>query len=251
MRIVLKDVVVGYGFGDVLRGLDLVAEAGEITCLIGPNGAGKSTVLRAVSGLLRPRRGSIHLGDLEITGQSPRHLLSLGVVHVPQERSLFPLMTVWENMLLGGYINRDRKAVQLRAEELAERFPLIAERRRERAGSLSGGEQKTVEIARALMLEPKVLLIDEPSIGLAPKARSEVFATLASLSGGGWTILLVEQNARSGLAIAQHGAVLDGGVVRHTGPGSRLLEDPEVGRLYLGVRRDVAHAKAAPVSPDQ
>ncbi len=244
MRIELKDVVAGYGFGDVLRGLDLVAEAGEITCLIGPNGAGKSTVLRAVSGLLRPRRGSISLGAEEITGYSPRHLLSLGVVHVPQERSLFPLMTVWENLLLGGYINRDRNAVHRRAEELTERFPLLAERRRERAGSLSGGEQKTVEIARALMLDPKVLLIDEPSIGLAPRSRREVFATLASLSGGGWTILLVEQNARSGLAIAQHGAVLDGGVVKHTGPGSRLLEDPEVGRLYLGVSRDVAHATA-------
>src|SRR5436305_5999977 len=177
MRIVLKDVVAGYGFGDVLRGLDLVAEAGEITCLIGPNGAGKSTVLRAVSGLLRPRRGAIRLGEENITGYSPRHLLSLGVVHVPQERSLFPLMSVWENLLLGGYIHRDRRAVQRRAEELAERFPLIAERRRERAGSLSGGEQKTVEIARALMLEPKVLLIDEPSIGLAPRSRAEVFAT--------------------------------------------------------------------------
>lgn len=239
MRIVLEDVVAGYGFGDVLRGLDLVAEAGEITCLIGPNGAGKSTVLRAISGLLRPSRGSIMFGDTDITGQSPGRLLGLGIVHVPQERSLFPLMTVWENLLLGGYINRDRKAVQGRAEELAERFPLIAERRRERAGSLSGGEQKTVEIARALMLDPEVLLIDEPSIGLAPKARSDVFATLASLSGGGWTILLVEQNARSGLAIAQHGAVLDGGVVKHTGSGSVLLDDPEVGRLYLGVRAAV------------
>jgi branched-chain amino acid transport system ATP-binding protein len=240
MRVALHDVVAGYGFGDVLRGLDLVAAEGEITCLIGPNGAGKSTVLRAVSGLIVPRRGTITLGDEDITGYSPRRLLSLGVVHVPQERSLFPLMTVWENLLLGGYIHRDRKRVQRRAEELAERFPLIAERRRERAGSLSGGEQKTVEIARALMLEPKVLLIDEPSIGLAPKARSEVFATLTSLSGGGWTILLVEQNARSGLAIAQQGAVLDGGVVKHTGPGSRLLDDPEVGRLYLGVRPDTA-----------
>jgi branched-chain amino acid transport system ATP-binding protein len=234
LRVALEDVVAGYGFGDVLRGLDLVAEEGSITCLIGPNGAGKSTVLRAISGLLRPRRGAIMLGDENITGYSPRRLLSLGVVHVPQERSLFPLMTVWENLLLGGYINRDRKDVQRRAEELAERFPLIAERRRERAGSLSGGEQKTVEIARALMLEPKVLLIDEPSIGLAPRARSEVFATLASLSGGGWTILLVEQNARSGLAVAQKGAVLDGGVVKHTGPGAQLLDDPEVGRLYLG-----------------
>jgi branched-chain amino acid transport system ATP-binding protein len=234
MRVTLEGVVAGYGYGDVLRGLDLVAEASEITCLIGPNGAGKSTVLRAVSGLLRPSSGRILLGEEEITGYSPRRLLALGVVHVPQERSLFPLMTVWDNLLLGGYLIGDRRAVRRRADALAERFPLIADRRRERAGSLSGGEQKTVEIARALMLEPKVLLIDEPSIGLAPKARKEVFATLGSLSGGGWTILLVEQNARSGLAVAHRGAVLDGGVVRHEGAGERLLADPEIGRLYLG-----------------
>jgi branched-chain amino acid transport system ATP-binding protein len=235
VRVTLKGVIAGYGFGDVLRGLDLVAEAGEITCLIGPNGAGKSTVLRAVSGLLRPRRGAILLGDRNIIGVSPRHLLELGVVHVPQERSLFPLMTVWENMLMGGFIRQGRKDVRRRAESLAERFPLIRERSGERAGSLSGGEQKTIEIARALMLEPKVLLIDEPSIGLAPKARAEVFATLSSLSNGGWTILLVEQNARSGLAISDRGAVLDGGVVKLTGAGKDLLEDPEVGRLYLGL----------------
>jgi branched-chain amino acid transport system ATP-binding protein len=234
VRVVLKDVVAGYGFGDVLRGLELEAPAGKITCLIGPNGAGKSTVLRVVSGLLRPRRGSVLLGDQEITGLSPRRLLELGVVHVPQERSLFPLMTVWDNMLMGGYIRRSRADVQRRAEELAERFPLIRERRGERAGSLSGGEQKTIEIARALMLEPNVLLVDEPSIGLAPMARAEVFETLVGLSGGGWTILLVEQNARSGLAISDWAAVLDGGVVKLVGPGRQLLNDPEVGRLYLG-----------------
>jgi branched-chain amino acid transport system ATP-binding protein len=234
VRILLKGVVAGYGFGDVLRGLDLEVEAGKITCLIGPNGAGKSTVLRVVSGLLHPRRGSILLGDQEIAGLSPRRLLELGVMHVPQERSLFPLMTVWENLLMGGYIQRKKSDVRLRAEELSERFPLIAERRHERAGSLSGGEQKTVEIARALMLEPKVLLVDEPSIGLAPKARAEVFATLASLSNDGWTILLVEQNARAGLAISHHGAVLDGGRVALIGLGSQLLDDPRVAELYLG-----------------
>ena len=191
-------------------------------------------MLRAISGLLRPRKGSILLDGREISGQSPRRLLDLGVVHVPQERSLFPLMTVWENMLMGGFVHRDRRQVQRRAEELAERFPLIDERRHERAGSLSGGEQKAVEIARALMLEPKVMLIDEPSIGLAPKARGEVFKTLASLSDGGWTILLVEQNARSGLAVAHQGAVLDGGVVKLAGLAGGLLANDEVGRLYLG-----------------
>jgi branched-chain amino acid transport system ATP-binding protein len=234
VRVVFEDVVAGYGFGDVLRGLDLVAESGQVTCLIGPNGAGKSTALRAASGLLRPRRGSIRIGEHAIDGLSPRAVLELGVVHVPQERSLFPLMTVWENVLMGGFVRRDRKAVRRRAEALAERFPLIRERRGERAGSLSGGEQKTIELARALMLEPTVLLVDEPSIGLAPKARAEVFATLASLSDGGWTIVLVEQNARSGLRVAHRGAVLDGGVVKLTGPAHELLDNPEVGRLYLG-----------------
>jgi branched-chain amino acid transport system ATP-binding protein len=234
MRITLDQVVVGYGYGDVLRGLDLEAPSGEITCLIGPNGAGKSTVLRAISGLLRPRSGRILADQRDITGVSPRRLLELGIVHVPQERSLFPLMTVWENLIMGGYISRDRNDVRRRADSLAERFPLLRERRHERAGSLSGGEQKTVEIARALMLEPRAMLIDEPSIGLAPKARADVFATLSGLSGGGWTILLVEQNARSGLAVAQHGAVLDGGVVKLVGSGTELLADPEVGRLYLG-----------------
>jgi branched-chain amino acid transport system ATP-binding protein len=136
VRVTLEGVIAGYGFGDVLRGLDLVAEAGEITCLIGPNGAGKSTVLRAVSGLLRPRRGAILLDDRNIVGVSPRHLLELGVVHVPQERSLFPLMTVWENMLMGGFIRQGRKEVRRRAESLAERFPLIRERSSERPGSL-------------------------------------------------------------------------------------------------------------------
>ena len=236
MRIVLRDVVAGYGFGDVLRGIDLDVEPGEITCLIGPNGAGKSTVLRAVSGLLRPRRGTIHLDDADVTGFSPRRLLSLGVVHVPQERSLFPLMSVWENVLMGAYVVKDRKEVNRRAKAVAERFPIVAERSTERAGSLSGGEQKLVELARALMLEPTVLLVDEPSIGLAPRARRRVFDTLVSLCEAGWTILLVEQNARSGLAVSHRGAVLDGGVVKLTGSGADLLSDARVAELYLGDR---------------
>jgi branched-chain amino acid transport system ATP-binding protein len=235
MRVVLRDVVAGYGFGDVLRGLSLEAESCAITCLIGPNGAGKSTVLKLVSGLLHPRRGSVTLDDRDISRMSPRQLLSLGVVHVPQERSLFPLMTVWENLLLGGYPLRDRRQLRRRAEAVAEQFPLVKERRRDSAGSLSGGEQKTVEIARALMLDPKLLLIDEPSIGLAPRARKLVFETIAELNGGGRTVLLVEQNARSGLAVADYGAVLDGGVVRLVGRGSELLADKRVGELYLGV----------------
>jgi branched-chain amino acid transport system ATP-binding protein len=235
-RIVLEDVVAGYGYGDVLRGLDLEVEPGKITCLIGPNGAGKSTVLRTISGLLRPSKGAISFGGRSISGLSPRALLELGIVHVPQERSLFPLMSVWENVLMGAYIVHDRSSVAKRAEEIAERFPIVAERRHERAGSLSGGEQKIVELARALMLEPKVLLVDEPSIGLAPRARRQVFDTLRSLRESGWTILLVEQNARSGLAVADYGAVLDGGTVKLVGTGADLLSDGRVAELYLGAR---------------
>ncbi|MGZ4381340.1 MAG: ABC transporter ATP-binding protein [Gaiellaceae bacterium] len=231
----LQGVVAGYGYGDVLKGVDLELEAGTVTCLIGPNGAGKSTVLKLVSGLLKPRKGNVVFEGKEIGGLAPRALLQLGIAHVPQERSLFPLMTVWENLLMGGYVLRDRLGARRRAEAIAEQFPLVAERRNAKAGSLSGGEQKIVEIARALMLEPKLTLMDEPSIGLSPKARSLVFETIGELNRGGWTILLVEQNARSGLAVADMGAVLDGGVVKLVGTGSALLEDDRVAELYLGV----------------
>jgi branched-chain amino acid transport system ATP-binding protein len=230
----LRGIVAGYGQGDILRGLDLDVPAGRITCLIGPNGSGKSTLLRVVSGLLAPRAGKVRHAGQDVTGFSPRALLQRGVAHVPQDRSLFPAMSVWDNLLMGAYISDDHAAVTRRAAEIAERFPIVAGRRNEVAGSLSGGEQKTVEIARALMLDPQVLCFDEPSVGLEPRARRTMFGILADLSRDGRTILLVEQNARSGLAIAHHGAVLDAGVVRLAAPASDLLDSPEVARLYLG-----------------
>jgi branched-chain amino acid transport system ATP-binding protein len=143
-------------------------------------------------------------------------------------------MSVWDNVLMGAYISNDRAAVARRAAEIADRFPIVAQRRHDLAGSLSGGEQKTVEIARAMMFDPPVLCFDEPSVGLEPRARRTIFGILAELSRDGRTILLVEQNARSGLAIAHHGAVLDAGIVRLVAPASKLLENPDVGRLYLG-----------------
>jgi branched-chain amino acid transport system ATP-binding protein len=161
-------------------------------------------------------------------------MLALGVAHVPQERSLFPAMTIWDNLLMGAYTSNDRDAVAHRAAEVAERFPIVARRRGELAGSLSGGEQKTVEIARTLMLDPPVLCFDEPSAGLDPRSRRTIFGLLTELSREGRTILLVEQNARSGLGIAQTGAVLDAGAVRLAGPAGELLDSPDVGRLYLG-----------------
>jgi len=230
----LHDVRAGYGAADVLRGVDLALEPGTITCLVGPNGAGKSTVLRTVSGLLRPRQGRILLDGDDIAGLSPGAVLRRGVVHVPQERGLFAGMTVWENVLMGAHILRDAAAVRRRAEAIAERFPIVAERRRDRAGALSGGQQKIIEIARALMLEPRLILMDEPSMGLDPKARRIVFETITGLNGDGHTILLVEQNARAGLGIAHRGAVMDGGAVAIAAGGPELLEDPRMAQLYLG-----------------
>jgi branched-chain amino acid transport system ATP-binding protein len=232
----IRGLVAGYGQGDILRGVDLEVASGTIACVIGPNGAGKSTVLKAISGLVRCRLGSIVVGDANVTGCSAREVLALGAVHVPQERSLFPLMTVWDNVLIGGHVLRDQSLVRRRADALAERFPLIRERRRDRAGSLSGGQQKLIEIARALMLEPKVILMDEPSMGLDPRSRHAVFEIIRTLNEGGRTVLLVEQNARAGLAIAHQGAVMDSGIVRLAAASADLLNDPRVGELYLGAQ---------------
>jgi branched-chain amino acid transport system ATP-binding protein len=230
----MHGVVAGYGRGDILRGIDLELEEGTITCLVGPNGAGKSTVLKTLSGLLRPRAGSIVFANEQIARSSPAELLARGIVHVAQERSLFPLMTLWDNLLMGGHILRDRVLVQRRAAAIAERFELVRDRRNEQAGALSGGQQKLVEIARALMLEPRLILLDEPTMGLDPKARHLMFEMVAELNAEGRTVLLVEQNARAGLAIAHSGAVLDGGCVALTGAGASLLDDPRVAELYLG-----------------
>ncbi len=230
----LSGVTAGYGAGLILKGVDLSVETGKITCLIGPNGSGKSTVLKTISGLLYPADGQVMLRGEDISRLSSKQRLTRGVVHVPQDRSLFPGMTVWENVLMGAFILSDQKLVRNRIEEVAELFPIIAERRYEAAGSLSGGEQKQVELARSLMLDPAVVLLDEPSIGLDPKARKSVFASIAALAKDGRTVLLVEQNARSGLAVAHKAAVLEAGRIALVGTGADLLDDPEVARLYLG-----------------
>jgi branched-chain amino acid transport system ATP-binding protein len=230
----IEGVIAGYGRGDILRGIDLRLEDGTVMCLVGPNGAGKSTVLKTLSGLLHPRDGRILLDGEDICRMSPAQVLERGIVHVAQERTLFPLMTVWDNLLMGGHIVRDRAVVRQRADAIAARFALVRERRDDRAGALSGGQQKLVEIARALMLEPRLILLDEPTMGLDPKARHTIFDLVRELNEEGRTVLLVEQNARAGLAIADYGAVLDGGRVALSGPGPRLLDDPRVAELYLG-----------------
>jgi branched-chain amino acid transport system ATP-binding protein len=230
----LAGVRAGYGGGDILQGVDLRVEEGSLTCIVGPNGAGKSTVLRVISGLLRPTAGTVRFRGDSLAGRSPRSILARGIVQVPQERSLFPTMSVWENVRLGAFSVRDRRLVERRLATVVEMFPIVAERRREPAASLSGGQQKIVEFARALMLDPALLILDEPSMGLDPKTRSLVFNTVREMNRSGRTLLLVEQNARSGLGIASHGVVMESGRVRLEGPGADVLNNPEIARLYLG-----------------
>jgi len=230
----LDGVTAGYGGGDVLHDLTLSIEEGGITCVVGPNGAGKSTILRLISGLIRPRLGGLRFRGESIAGLSPRQILQLGIVQVPQERSLFPTMTVWENVRMGAYTLSDRGLLERRMASVCETFPIVADRRHERVAALSGGQQKIIEFARALMLDPKLLILDEPSMGLDPKTHSVVFELIRDMNRSGRTILLVEQNARSGLGLASHGVVLESGRVRLEGTGASVLGNGEIGRLFLG-----------------
>ena len=234
MLLRLENVVAGYGGGDVLRGVDLEVEQGSITCIVGPNGAGKSTVLRTISGLLRPRAGSVLFQDAPLMGLRPRQVLARGIVQVPQERSLFPEMTVWENLRLGAFILRDSRLVQRRLDEVSEMFPIVRERASDRAGSLSGGQQKIVEFARSLMLDPALVLLDEPSMGLAPILVDEVFRIISRLRAEGVTMLLVEQFAAAALNVADYGYVLENGRIAVHGPAEKLKNDPAVQAAYLG-----------------
>jgi branched-chain amino acid transport system ATP-binding protein len=231
------DVEAGYGRAAlVLRGLSVRVDAGQVVCLVGPNGAGKSTVLKVASGLLAPRSGRVLLRGEDVTGESPQRLLAKGVAHVLQGHSVFPEMTVEENVRLGAYMVRDRALVERRSQRVRDVFPLVAERWKTTAGLLSGGQQKQVELARALMLEPAVVLLDEPSMGLDPRATATVFDQIARMREVGTAVLLVEQNARRALEMADVGCVLDLGRVHVSGPAGDLLADPALGALYLGGR---------------
>jgi ABC-type branched-subunit amino acid transport system ATPase component len=232
--LVMNGVVAGYGGGDVLRDVSFAVPAGSITCIVGPNGAGKSTVMRVISGLLRPRLGTVTLRGESLLGKSPRQILKLGVVQVPQNHSLFKDMTVSENIDLGGYLISDRAAVASRMNAIYDLFPQVKDWAAMKAGSLSGGQQRLVEFARALMLDPALILLDEPSMGLSPMVLRSVFDAVRQMNSGGATVLLVEQNARAGLKLAQHGVVLENGTVRLAGTGREVLEHPEIGELYLG-----------------
>ena len=228
-------VVAGYGSGgDILRGVDLAVKQGDFVCLIGPNGAGKSTLLRTISGLIKPRRGRIVFREEDISGRRPDLLFRDGIAHVPQGRSTFPQMTVWENVLMGAYALRDQLLVRRGLAQAAELFPIVVEQRHKAAGLLSGGEQKQVEIARAMVIQPTLLLLDEPTLGLEPRAARLVVEKMRVLNELGTTILLVEQNARMGLSAAKRGCILELGTIKLEGRGDQLLNDPQVKQLYLG-----------------
>ena len=232
--LVIEGLVSGYGGGDVLHEVSMTVPDGGITCVVGPNGAGKSTLLASISGLLRPRRGRITFRGQPLAGKTPRQILDLGLVHVPQNHSLFREMTVRENIELGGYIVRDRARLASRLADIEEAFPQVARWSGKKAGSLSGGEQRLVEFARCLMLDPGLVILDEPSMGLSPKVLRSVFDAIRMMNARGKTILLVEQNARAGLRLSTHGVVMENGRVRLAGTGREVLEHPEIGALYLG-----------------
>ena len=232
----VKDLVVRYGGIEALRGVSFRVEQGEVVTIIGSNGAGKSTTLKAVAGLIRPYSGTVQFEGRDITSWPSHRVVPLGISLSPEGRKIFPDQTVWDNLLLGGYARRGEDLTP-DAEVQLDRFPILRERRNQRAGSLSGGQQQMLAIARGLMARPKLLLMDEPSIGLAPTLVQEVFATVDRLRSEGLTILLVEQMAGSALALADRGYVLDQGRVVAQGTGLELMADSQVVAAYVGSAR--------------
>ena len=237
----VKEVVVGYGSGpSILKGVNLTVEPGQVQCIIGPNGAGKSTLLKAISGLLSPREGKIIFRGEEIQGLRPDQVLQEGICFVPQERALFPNMTVKENLRMGGYIMRDKELLEQRTEDVFELFPILKERRNQKAGTLSGGQQQMLTMGRTLVLKPDIVMLDEPSLGLAPKIVEQIFDLLSLFTESGMTLILVEQNARKGLEYSDWGCVLDLGKTMFDGPADSILTDPRIQELYLGKSKSTA-----------
>ncbi|WP_211658477.1 ABC transporter ATP-binding protein [Phytoactinopolyspora halophila] len=231
----LDRIEAGYGHAAlVLRGLTITVPRSTIVCLVGPNGAGKSTVLKVASGMLHPRGGTVRLDGHDVTRHGPQQRLRAGLAHVLQGHSVFPEMTVGENVRLGAYTVPDRATVATRVQFVQHLFPVVSEQWDVLAGLLSGGQQKQVEFARSLMIDPKVVLLDEPSMGLDPKATATVFEQIERMRDTGTAVLLVEQNARRALQTADIGCVLDLGRVHMSGPAPELLDDPELSQLYLG-----------------
>ena len=234
MRLTISGLVAGYGVVDVLKGIDLEVPPGQMATVLGHNGAGKSTLLLAVSGLLRVRKGKVELDGRDITNARTDQLVHLGLVHCPVGRRLFPRSTVAYNLAMGAFTRRDRAAVHRDLDGLYERFPQLSAIRDERAGTLSGGQQQLVAIARSLMSHPRVLLLDEPSMGLAPRAAKEVFNLVAELRDGGLTVLMAEQSVRRSLSISDNAAVIEGGRVILQGDSDALLGSTEIQEAFLG-----------------
>ena len=232
--LVAESLTAGYGRLDILHEVSLKVDVHEIVSIIGPNGAGKSTAFKTLVGFLMPRAGRVVFNGEDVTGLRPDILLRRGLAYVPQGRIVFPQMTVLENLEMGAYIERDPARVAAALERVYAMFPILAERRKQSAGTMSGGEQQMVAIARALMTTPRLILLDEPSLGLSPKFVTLIFEKLVELRQAGYTLMVVEQNATRALAIADRGYVLELGRNRFEGAGPSLLADPEVKRLYLG-----------------
>lgn len=231
----VEGVVAGYGVGpDILTGVSVTIEEGKSYCIVGPNGAGKSTLLRTIAGFLKPRAGQVRFDGVAMNGARPDQMLAAGVCFVPQDASLFPTMTVRENLAMGGYLIKDRSLLRQRMEMVYETFPALAERKGQNAGTLSGGEQQMVTLGRALMIEPKVVMIDEPSLGLAPMIADQIFEKIRGFRQLGITVVLVEQNAVKGLESVDWGFVLDLGSLEFEGPADGILADPRIRELYLG-----------------
>jgi ABC-type branched-subunit amino acid transport system ATPase component len=233
----IKGLVAGYGGLDILRGVDLSVDRGGITCIVGPNGAGKSTVLKAMSGILRPSAGSVIIEGADLTGRDAGAILRAGVAQVPQRNGLFTRLTVRQNVLMGGYVIKNRrKHLESRYDALAETFPILATRPGVLAGALSGGQRRMVEFARALMLEPTVVLLDEPTLGLDPASLAIIGDSIRAMIAAGTTILMVEQNVRFGLSVATHAAVLTAGTVALSGTAAEIAAHPGLMDLFFGTQ---------------
>ena len=237
MKLEIKDLHVSYGGIRALKGIDLTVEEGQIVTLIGANGAGKSTTLRAISGLQRPQSGSILYGGEELIGLPAKEIVRRGIIHVPEGRRVFPDMTVAENLKIGAFLRTDKGGIADDMDYVHSLFPRLKERSWQLAGTLSGGEQQMLAVGRALMSRPKVLMMDEPSLGLAPLIVKDIFSIIRRVNADGITVLLIEQNANAALRVADYGYVLETGTIALTGTGEELLRNESVREAYLGKKK--------------
>ena len=237
MKLEIRDLHVSYGGIRALKGIDLTVEEGQIVTLIGANGAGKSTTLRAISGLQKPQSGSILYGGEELVGLPAKEIVRRGIIHVPEGRRVFPDMTVAENLKIGAFLRKDKAGIASDMDYVYSLFPRLKERSWQPAGTLSGGEQQMLAVGRALMSRPKVLMMDEPSLGLAPLIVKDIFSIIRRVNADGITVLLIEQNANAALRIADYGYVLETGVIALTGTGEELLRNESVREAYLGKKK--------------